>query len=212
MRWFKHDSNAILDSKLKKVRLKYGMEGYGLYWYCLECIARNVEKHNLTFELEEDSELIAADTNIHYERVQEMMRFMVDIGLFQDSEGRIFCLKMAERTDDYTQKLLRSASNAPDIIRIVSGQTPDSVGIKSGLIEENRIKQKRSTRFKPPTVEEVAEYCRSRKNGIDAEEFIDHYEANGWMRGKQRVKSWQACVRTWEKKRKSNGATGEFAL
>jgi hypothetical protein len=55
MKWFKHDSDASNDAKLKKLRLKYGAQGYGIYWYCLELIARNVEKHNLTFELEHDA-------------------------------------------------------------------------------------------------------------------------------------------------------------
>jgi hypothetical protein len=108
MKWFKHDSTAYHDAKLAKVRLKYGMEGYGLYWFCLELIAKNVETHNLTFELEEDAELLSVATNIHYERVQEMMTYMVNLGLFENCEGRITCLKMATRTDEYTQKLLRS--------------------------------------------------------------------------------------------------------
>ncbi len=54
------------------------------------------------------------------------------------------------------------------------------------------------TRFKPPTIEEVDAYCKSRNNGIDAEHFVAHYEANGWMRGKTKIKDWRACIRTWE--------------
>ena len=42
------------------------------------------------------------------------------------------------------------------------------------------------TRFTPPTVEEVEEYCRERDNGIDAEHFIDYYEARGWELSKGR--------------------------
>ena len=113
------------------------MEGYGLYWYCLECVARNVENHNLTFELEEDAELIAADTGIHHERVEEMMRYMISLHLFEASEGRITCLKMASRADEYTQKLIRN-----QVVMLSSGQTPDSVGTKSLLREENRTEQK----------------------------------------------------------------------
>ena len=45
MKWFKHDSDANQDAKLKKLRLKYGAQGYGIYWYCLELIARNVKAH-----------------------------------------------------------------------------------------------------------------------------------------------------------------------
>lgn len=63
----------------------------------------------------------------------------------------------------------------------------------------------KSARFIKPTVEQVAEYCQERGNGIDPEEFIDHYETNGWMRGKTPVKDWKACVRTWERSRRNNG-------
>lgn len=122
MKWFKHDANASIDAKLKRIRIKYGMEGYGLYWYCLELIAKNVEKHNLTFSLEEDSELISCDTGIHQERVEEMMVHMVNLGLFEQSGTHITCLKMATRADEYTAKLLRTAN-----IPILSGHSPDKV-------------------------------------------------------------------------------------
>lgn len=50
----------------------------------------------------------------------------------------------------------------------------------------------------PPTVEEVAEYCRERNNGVDAQRFVDYYTANGWKVGKNPMKDWKAAVRTWE--------------
>lgn len=139
MKWFKHDSNANRDSKLQRVMLKYGMEGYGLYWFCLELIAQTVEKYNLTFELEHDAELIAAATQIHYERVQEMMADFVDWGLFEDRQGIIFCLKMAARTDEYTQQLIRT--------RDKGRKTPETLPINSEVIEEKRIEQNRKKTF-----------------------------------------------------------------
>jgi hypothetical protein len=53
--------------------------------------------------------------------------------------------------------------------------------------------------FTKPTLEEVSAYCRERQNGIDPQGFIDHYESNGWMVGKVKMKDWRASVRTWEK-------------
>jgi len=53
-------------------------------------------------------------------------------------------------------------------------------------------------RFTPPTIEEVKNYCLSRDNKIDPEKFINHYETTNWFRGKTKIKSWKACVRTWE--------------
>ena len=62
MKYFKHDSNANMDSKLKKLRMRYGMQGYGVYWYCLELIAAGVEKHNLNFPLLTDEGGRAAES------------------------------------------------------------------------------------------------------------------------------------------------------
>jgi hypothetical protein len=56
-------------------------------------------------------------------------------------------------------------------------------------------------KFKKPTVKEVAEYCKERKNTIDAETFIDYFESSGWIKANgQKVKDWKATIRTWEKR------------
>ena len=54
-------------------------------------------------------------------------------------------------------------------------------------------------RFTPPTLEEVAEYCKQRNNGVDPQKWYDFYSAKGWMIGKNKMKDWKAAVRTWEK-------------
>ena len=56
--------------------------------------------------------------------------------------------------------------------------------------------------FKKPTLDEVKNYCILRKNNIEAEAFIDFYESKGWQIGKETMKSWKACVRTWEMREK----------
>ena len=55
-------------------------------------------------------------------------------------------------------------------------------------------------RFTPPTIEEVAAYCKERNNNVDAEQFIAFYTSKGWMVGKNKMKDWKACVRTWERR------------
>ena len=61
--------------------------------------------------------------------------------------------------------------------------------------------------FKKPTLVEVKNYCILRKNNIDAESFIDFYESKGWQIGKEKMKSWKACVRTWEGRDKNKPKT-----
>ena len=71
--------------------------------------------------------------------------------------------------------------------------------IDKNSIVENSID---NNRFKKPTLEEVKEYCLERKNNIDPETFINFYESKGWFVGKNKMKDWKACIRTWEKNRK----------
>ena len=56
--------------------------------------------------------------------------------------------------------------------------------------------------FTIPTISEVENYCIERKNTIDAESFINFYDSKGWMVGKNKMKDWRACVRTWEMREK----------
>lgn len=106
MKWFKHDSDARNSLKLRKVRRKFGADGYAIYWFCLEAIAYDVDKDNLTFDLKEDAETIAFELSIQEKRVEEIMLYLVNVGLFENTNNTITCLKLAERLD-------KSMTNSP---------------------------------------------------------------------------------------------------
>lgn len=182
-----------------KLRARYGAAGYGIYWYCLELIAREVDKNNLTFELEHDAELLAIQFGMHADTVQEMMRYMCELELFENSGGVITCLKMAAMVDEYTTKLINSR------------QTPDTIGTNSALIEKKRTEKNKKPlqakpakreRFKAPTVDEVRAYLYEKNYPDFADAFVAHYESNGWRVGKNPMKSWKAATTTWAQKRK----------
>ena len=54
-------------------------------------------------------------------------------------------------------------------------------------------------KFKKPTVDEIKTYCDERENKVDPQHFYDFYESKGWLVGKNKMKDWKACVRTWER-------------
>ena len=56
--------------------------------------------------------------------------------------------------------------------------------------------------FTIPQISEVESYCLERKNNIEAESFINFYDSKGWMVGKNKMKDWRACIRTWEMREK----------
>lgn len=68
-------------------------------------------------------------------------------------------------------------------------------------------KQKRK-RFVKPTISDIEQYCSEKNISINAQQFIDYYESNGWKVGRNSMKDWQATVRRWASnnygKKKSN--------
>ena len=64
---------------------------------------------------------------------------------------------------------------------------------------ENRDKNIYNTRFIKPTIEDVKDYIQSRNSNVDGDKFYDYYESIGWKVGKNPMKDWKACVRTWER-------------
>lgn len=65
--------------------------------------------------------------------------------------------------------------------------------------KEKKADKPPRTRFKPPTLEDVQNYCFERNNNVDAQRFIDYYTSNGWKVGKNPMKDWKAAVRNWER-------------
>jgi hypothetical protein len=64
---------------------------------------------------------------------------------------------------------------------------------------------RKSVGFTPPTQEEVTAYCQEKGYTFDPIEFWNHYEANGWVQGRNKpIKNWKACCVTWQQ-RENNG-------
>lgn len=72
--------------------------------------------------------------------------------------------------------------------------------LKNKMLEENiPANNSKRKRFVKPTLSQITQYCLERNNNVNAEQFYDYYESNGWKVGKNAMKDWKACVRTWER-------------
>ena len=70
--------------------------------------------------------------------------------------------------------------------------------VRLGKVSIGKVNNKKV--FKKPTIEEIQAYCDERNNGINAEAFYDFYESKDWMIGKNKMKDFKACIRTWEQR------------
>ena len=82
---------------------------------------------------------------------------------------------------------------------------------ESLLIEENTKEEEKTEEnvkragaherkpFSPPTLEEVCEYCKQRKNNVDPDRFWDYFNESGWIDSQGNpVRNWKQKVITWE--------------
>ena len=72
--------------------------------------------------------------------------------------------------------------------------------IKLTTINNNKEIKIKNKYFKKPSVSEIEFYSKQKEYKIDAEAFYDFYESKDWKVGKNKMKDWKACVRTWEKR------------
>ena len=82
------------------------------------------------------------------------------------------------------------------------GTLVQHTNIENKYINNNFLYKKSSSHFQKPSLDEIRQYCISRGNKIDPEQFFNFYESKGWIIGKSPMKDWRAAVRTWEKREK----------
>ncbi|MDY7839698.1 DUF4373 domain-containing protein [Aeromonas caviae] len=156
MKWFKHDTDANQDAKLQNVLLDYGLEGYGLYWYCLELIAGKVELGSLTFQLEHDVRIVARNTGSTPARVEEILRYFIKLGLFEEREGAITCMKLARRLD----QSMTSSPAMRTVIGELRARGHDGVMTSSclshdGVMQDKKKKEENTSSDLPPAKQEA---------------------------------------------------------
>jgi hypothetical protein len=94
-----------------------------------------------------------------------------------------------------------------DTPAIRDDKSPSSINAEVGesapISNTNTINSKlniKKTKFIRPTANEIDLYAK--EIGfltLDPSYFIDHYESNGWLIGKNPMKDWKATVRTWKR-------------
>lgn len=106
---------------------------------------------------------------------------------------------------DISEMLTSTSTNNP---------TNDQPATNQQLTTNKQEKQgeqgiKPRKRFTPPSVDEVAAYCRERGNGVDAKRFVDFYASKGWKVGSSGMKDWRAAVRNWERQDNTKNGGGK---
>nr|DAJ68716.1 MAG TPA: DnaD like replication protein [Caudoviricetes sp.] len=164
-----------------------------------------------------NAEMLASVTGHQIGTVKQALSIFKDLGLIDVLEnGAIYMLDIqnfigkgsseADRKREYRQRIETDRTNVQTNLQQISEKSPPEIEIEleKEIKIEKEIDSSASTttkrkRFEKPTLSEIEQYCIERNNNINAEQFFDYYESNGWKVGKNSMKDWKAAVRTWER-------------
>ena len=133
--------------------------------------------------------------------------------LYEVSRGAVQnWLKMLDDNGYINRTVIYKQGTKEILHRYINLKDKGSINISTdntniNITNTNLTDSNKKAFFKKPSLVEVKNYCILRKNNIDPEAFIDFYESKGWQIGKEIMKSWKACVRTWESREKKNPKT-----
>ena len=165
-----------------------------------------------------NAEMLASVTGHQIGTVKQALSIFKDLGLIDVLEnGAIYMLDIqnfigrgsseADRKREYRQRIESDRTNVLTNVRQISDKTPPEIEIEIELEKDIEIEKDSSAkstttkrkRFEKPTLSQIEQYCIERNNTVNAEQFFDYYESNGWKVGKNSMKDWKAAVRTRER-------------
>jgi predicted phage replisome organizer len=210
--WLKLKTDFFTSRAMKKLRRIAGGDTYTVIYLKLQLLSLK-DEGLLYYEGVEPTfyEEMALALDEDAENVRATLIFLENMGLIEKKSDHEYILtevpyliggegESAERVRRYRgKKALQCNAEVTEGNKLV---TESNTEIEIEIDKEKEIeksKREKAKRFTPPTLEEVQAYCIERNNNVDAQHFIDYYTSNGWLVGKNKMKNWQAAIRTWER-------------
>ena len=208
--WLKFRDDFFDSKRIKKLRRMAGGDTYVIIYLKMQLKALKTGGVLEFTGIEQDfPDELALDIDESVDDVRVVLAFLLAYGLCECSDNIHYYLPfVAENTGSETASTQRwrDWKKRQNEARALETNTPPTLPQRTANAEKEIEKEKEidtpkgvRKRFAPPTVEEVKAYCQERNNNVDAQKFVDFYESKGWMVGKNKMKSWQAAVRTWER-------------
>ena len=168
--YFPHDSNARNDQRLMKVRMQYGMEGYGIYFGLIE-ILREQANYTLSFD---DLESIAFDLRVELNVIEDIV-----------SNYNLFVI---EGMSMFYSKSLKRRMEKLDLIKEKRAEA-GRIGGKSKASAKAKVKHLEASKG-DKSIEDKSKVNKNTVN-IEFEKFWDLYNYKVGSKSKV-LKKWES--------------------
>jgi hypothetical protein len=149
--------------------------------------AGDLFKHLLRYVNDQDPQSDSVITKIAFEPIRQALKR--DLEKYES---------IRKRNSDNAR--MRWDATASSGIPTDTKNADSDIGSGSGIDKDIKVNKG----FVKPSIEEVKAYMSELKMNDLSEQWFNHYEATGWMIGKNKMKDWKASVRTWKANQKNN--------
>ena len=219
--------------KMFFIEQKYGNDGYATWFKLLEMLGAT-EYHFLNLNNESDLMYVSAKCRVKEEVLISIIADLCKLGELNLSAWNnkiIWSDKFIESIRDaYSRRnnkcmtfdglcshLIGLGITLTELTTIKSDGNTQSIvkdTIADNSISKNSIEKGKQKRFTPPTPKEILNYFFEKLNNeevakTEAEKFFNHYKANGWLVGKNKMKDWKAASNGWVSRMKTYGTSAD---
>lgn len=208
--------------KMFIIRNLYGNDGYTVWFMLLEELGK---ANNHFLDLSDPTQMmyLTAEFKVSNDKFLNIIQTLIDLKeldqeLWQKSRV-VYSEKFTESIADAYKRRKNPIIHKSEIYRQHGlncmqdsekcSNFEESVDeIQQSKLKESKLKEskeednKKIKRFSPPTKEEVFDYMIEKKvqeftAKKESEKFFNHYESNGWMVGRTKMKKWKSAVSGW---------------
>lgn len=205
--YFSHDYGSRNDPKLQRLMMVHGMSGIGIFWCLVEVMyeqeGRIMQTHcdGIAFALHINKDALLSVLN-------DFDLFLFDGECYQSNS-------INERLDQRKQRSIIASKSAQkrwgNANALPMQCQPNAIKEKESKEKESKVNNLLSVKL--PNINDIEARCIQINLPVEeGRKFYDYYQSNGWMVGKNKMKSWVHALSNWnrnfnEKQQQTHGVT-----
>ncbi|NLA53495.1 MAG: hypothetical protein GX858_03955 [Clostridiales bacterium] len=225
IKWIKMVVNLFDNRKIKQISALPQGGALILLWFKLLFLAGSINDEGrvyLTREIPYTRQTLAGQFGHRPSLIKNALEVFAQFRMIEETDGVIRILNwekyqsveaMEKIREQTRQRVARHrgkerAVTPPCNVTVTQGNALEE-NLDKNLEEEGVLADRPPPAkkfFVPPTLDEVSAYCRERGNHVNPVKFLAHYETRGWMAGKNKMRSWQSAIISWEHNEFDKGA------
>lgn len=154
-----------------------------------------------------NADMLATITNTNVDIVRTAMKVFAEFGMVEVLEDKTIYMAEVHKLigsaadNDAANRKRRQREREKELALLTCDTSVTKCHESKSKRKSKSIeKEIKSTRFAPPSHEDVATYIAEKGYRMDADAFIDFYTSKDWMIGKNKMKDWKAAVRNWHRR------------